>query len=160
VKFFAEKGKKKTMMNQAIHKGRRGRFPWSFPSIRAVIHPVQLKVFCDSPSSCCCSNLLLLSVIAAAVTVTQQQLNIYYGACPVGNRANSTFIYIWEWACPGWLCKVAPYLCRVIKGLPIPLTLSSHVWQFNVCGYPTTLGSFNIDYIIFRNIENFKLKKN
>ncbi len=31
-----------------------------FPSIRLVIHPVQLKVFCDSPSSCCSSNLLLL----------------------------------------------------------------------------------------------------
>jgi hypothetical protein len=31
-----------------------------FPSIHPVIHPVQLKVFCDSPSSSCCSNLLLL----------------------------------------------------------------------------------------------------
>ncbi len=35
-----------------------------FPSIRPVIHPVQLKVFCDSPSSFCCnSNLLLLQSI-------------------------------------------------------------------------------------------------
>jgi hypothetical protein len=31
-----------------------------FPSIHPVTHPVQLKVFCDSPSSSCCSNLLLL----------------------------------------------------------------------------------------------------
>jgi 3-phosphoglycerate kinase len=30
-----------------------------FSSIRLVIHPVQLKVFCDSPSSCFSSNLLL-----------------------------------------------------------------------------------------------------
>ncbi len=30
-----------------------------FPSIHPVIHPVQLKVFCDSPSSCSNNNLLL-----------------------------------------------------------------------------------------------------
>jgi hypothetical protein len=30
-----------------------------FPSIHFVIHPVELKVFCDSPSFCS-SNLLLL----------------------------------------------------------------------------------------------------
>ncbi len=48
-----------------------------FSSIRSIIHPVQLKVFCDSPSSCC-SNLLLLSTEAAFPVPLSQMLHLFF----------------------------------------------------------------------------------
>ncbi len=46
------------------------------------------------------------------------------------------------------------------KGLPIPLTLSFISCLTIQCLWiPYYLGSFNIDYIIFRNVENFKFQK-
>ncbi len=62
---------------------------WSFPSIHPSHHP-------SSPAE----GILWLPIlllqqslffkVVAAVTVTQQQLRLYYGACLVGNRVNST----------------------------------------------------------------------